>query len=318
MAEPIRMIMDVDTGIDDATAILYALRRPGIRLEAVTTVFGNIDVESSTRNTLQVLELAGRPDIPVAKGAARSLAMPYAHQAAFVHGENGLGEIELPEPTTGPVAESAIDLIIRMVRANPGEITLVPTGTMTNVALAIMQAPDIVPLFREIVLMGGAVLHPGNVTALAEANIYKDPEAARILFQSGAKIKLVGLDVTMQTLLSQEMIEEIAAEGDNAAQVIMAMNRFYLNAYRGFYPGIAGCALHDPLAVAVAEDPSLVTTEWMQLDVDCGHDAARGYTYADRRMGFPLKPNVEVCLGVDADRFGQRFVDALSGRERRG
>lgn len=318
MAKPIRMILDVDTGIDDATAILYALRRPGIQLEAVTTVFGNIDVESATRNTLQVLELAGRPEIPVAMGAARSLAMPYAHKASFVHGENGLGEVELPAPSTRPVAESAADLIIRMVRENPGEITLVPTGTMTNVALAIMQAPDIVPLFREIVLMGGAVLHPGNVTALAEANIYKDPEAARILFRSGAKVKLVGLDVTMQTLLSAAMIEQIATEGDNAAQVIMQMNRYYLQAYKGFYPEIAGCALHDPLAVAVAEDPSLVTTQMMQLDVDCGHDAARGQTYADRRKVASIKPNVEVCLEVDADRFAKRFVEALSGREQRG
>lgn len=318
MSEPIRMILDVDTGIDDATAILYALRRPGIRLEAVTTVYGNIDVEAATRNTLQLLELAGRPEIPVARGAARSLVRPYEEKATSIHGENGLGEVELPAPSIRPVAESAVDLLIRMARANPGQITLVPTGTLTNVALAIQQEPEVATLFKEIVLMGGAVLHPGNVTALAEANIYKDPEAARVLFRSGAKIKLVGLDVTMQTLLTPAMIEFIAAAGDEAAQVVMAMNRYYLKAYESFYPGIAGCALHDPLAVAVAEDPSLVRAEPMQLDVDCGDDAARGLTFADRRRGGSSRPNVDVCLDVEADRFVRRLVEALSGREYHG
>jgi purine nucleosidase len=306
------MVLDVDTGIDDAMAILYALSRPAIKLEAVTTVFGNIDVESATRNTLQLLELAGRSDVPVAAGCARSLTRPYTKKASRVHGENGVGNVELPAPHVHPVATHAVDFLRELVRANPGEITLVPVGPLTNVATLFLQAPDVAPLFREIVIMGGAVLHPGNASAVAEANIWNDPEAARIVFHSGARIKLVGLDVTMKTLFSAAMVEHVAANGSRAAATLMQMSHFYLEAYESFYPGIGGCALHDPLAVAVAEDASLVGTEAMFVDVECTGELTRGQTVADRRRIAGVVPNMAVCMTVDADRFTRRFVDALA------
>lgn len=312
MSNPCRMILDLDTGIDDAMALLYALRRPGIKLEGVTTTHGNIDVFSATRNTLQLLEAAGRTDVPVAQGAERSLMKPFTKKGSRVHGENGIGNVELPRPTTGPVAEHAADFLIRMARENPGEITLVPTGPLTNIALMLLKAPDVAQLFKAIVIMGGAVLHPGNASALAEANIWNDPEAARIVFQSGAKITLVGLDVTMQTLFTPAMVDQITAHGDKPARIVMEMTHYYLDAYQSFYPGIAGCALHDPLAVAVAEDPTLVQTQAMQLDVECTGELTRGFTFADRRKIAGLKPNVDVCLGVDVDRFTNRFIEALS------
>lgn len=313
MSNPCRMILDLDTGIDDAMALLYALRRPGIKVEGVTTTHGNTDVSSATRNTLQLLEAAGRTDILVAQGAERSMLKPYTKKGHLFHGENGIGNVELPQPTTRPAAEHAVDFLIRMARENPGEITLVPTGPLTNIALMLLKAPDVARLFKAIVLMGGAVLHPGNTTALAEANIWHDPEAARILFQSGAKITMVGLDVTMQTLFTPAMADQIADQGDEPARIVMAMTRFYLDAYETFYPGIAGCALHDPLAVAVAEDPTLVKTAAMQVEVECTGELTRGLTFADRRQIAGLKPNVDVCLEVDVERFTKRFMEALSG-----
>lgn len=293
-------------------AVLYALRRPGIRLEAVTTTQGNTNVAQATANTLQLLALAGRPEIPVATGAARSIAWAYTKEGSKIHGENGIGNVNLPAVQSSPVAEHAVDLLIRMARAHPGELTLVPTGPLTNVALMLLKAPETATLFREMVIMGGAVLCPGNASALAEANIFNDPEAARIVFGSGAKITLVGLDVTMQTLLTPAMVDAVAAKGDPAARAVMAMTRFYLEAYESAYPGIGGCALHDPLAVAIAEDPTLVRTEAMQVEVECGGEHSRGLTFAERRHGRQIESNMKVCLDVDAARFTERFIATLS------
>jgi purine nucleosidase len=312
----LRMILDVDTGIDDALAIALALRRPGIALEAVTTVYGNIDVAAATRNTLQILELAGRADIPVAAGAARSLTRPYLRKASHIHGANGIGEVALPPPSRAAVAESAADLIIRLARENPGAITLVPVGPMTNVALALMKAPEIARLLDRIVLMGGSLHHPGVPgipSPMADANFFNDPEAARIVFQSGARVTMVGMDVTMQTLFTGAMMDALDARGDALTRAVVAASRFYLAAYRAQYPDITGCALHDPLAVAVAEDPSLVTVEAMQCDVECLGEITRGQVVADRRRTGKTVPNVDVAVGVDVPRFMDVFLGALAG-----
>jgi purine nucleosidase len=156
-----RMIIDVDTGIDDAMAIFYAVRRPGIKLEALTTTFGNTDTALATTNTLRMLELLGRPEIPVAKGVARSLVDPYVRRADHVHGSNAIGDVELPEPKIRATDEHASDLIIRMAKENPGEITLCPVGPVTNVALALAKAPEIARLVRKVVIMGSTIFHPG-------------------------------------------------------------------------------------------------------------------------------------------------------------
>ena len=253
------MIIDVDTGIDDAMAIFYAVRRPGIKPEALTTTFGNTDTAITTNNTLRILELLGRPDIPVAKGVARSLVHPYVRRADHVHGSNAIGDVKLPEPKTRATDEHAGDLIIRMAKENPGEIALCPVGPLTNVALAIVKAPEIAKLLRKIVIMGSTIFHPGihgPTAPMVDANFANDPEAAHIVLRSGADITLVGMDVTMTTLFSTEKMDEVAREGDEAAKTLMAMTAFYVNAYKRMYPGIRGCGLHDPLAVAVAEDPN--------------------------------------------------------------
>jgi purine nucleosidase len=317
MADLCRMILDVDTGVDDAMAILYALNRPGIRLEALTTTFGNTDVDTATANTLRILELAGRDDIPVARGPGRSLLKPFVKGAEHVHGRNGLGDIVLPDPKGKAVAEHASDLMIRMARENPGEITLCPVGPITNVAIALAKAPDIAPLFKEIVVMGSTLYHPGIQgipTSMADANFWNDPEAAQIVLRSGAKIALVGMDVTMKAPLTKSMREEIARQGGQVGATMMKIADFYVRSYQTMYPGIDGCGLHDPLAVAIAEDPTLATVERMCVDIELSGALTRGATIADQRRSVaPERRNANVCLKVDGERFSRRFVDALKG-----
>jgi purine nucleosidase len=311
------MIIDVDPGIDDAMAIFYAVRQPGITLEALTTTFGNTDTAIATGNTLRVLELLGRPDIPVAKGVGRSLIHPYVRRADHVHGSNAIGDIKLPEPKIRPTDEHASDLIIRMAKENPGEITLCPVGPVTNLALALVKAPETARLLRKIVVMGSTIFHPGihgPAAPMVDANFANDPEAAHIVLQSGADITLVGMDVTMTTLFSAEMIDDIAREGDQAAKMLMRMTKFYVKAYTSMYPGIAGCGLHDPLAVAVAEDPSLARTERMFVDVELHGELTRGQTIADRRLTAVARHNADVCMDIDRPRFLANFLAAIKGR----
>ncbi len=311
MTEPCRIILDVDTGIDDAMAIFYALRRPGIALEALTTTFGNTDTVIATENTLKILELLGRPEIPVAAGVGRSLIRPYRRMADHVHGSNGLGDIELPAPKIKASDEHAIDLMIRVIKENPGEITLVPVGPITNVALALTKAPEIAKLARGIVVMGSTILHPGihgPVSPMVDANFANDPEAAHIVLQAGANVTLVGMDVTMTTLLTDEMRAEIVAAGDPASTTLMAITEFYVNSYKTMYPGIRGCGLHDPLAVAIAEDPSLATMERMYVDIELSGELTRGQTVADRRRTAIDKHNANVCMAIDRPRFEADFV----------
>lgn len=307
-----RLVLDVDTGVDDALALWYAARRPGIKLEAVTTLYGNVDVEQTTRNTLQILELAGLPAVPVAAGAAKALTRPPRVRDFFVHGQNGLGGVALPAPAGRAVGEHAAAFLSRLARANPGELTLVPTGPLTNVALCFLQDPEAARRFKEIVIMGGAVLAPGNITAVAEANIWHDPEAARIVFESGARITLVGLDVTMQVLLSHATADVIAGRGPNS-KTMMDLTRNYIDVYQSWSPGIEGCALHDPLAVAVAEEPGLVQTQPMFVQVECTDGLCRGQTFAERRRMEGIEPNLQVCLGVDRDQFRSRFLEIFQG-----
>lgn len=314
MTATCRMILDVDTGIDDAMAIVYALNHPGIALEAVTTTYGNIDVASATRNTLALLEAAGRSDIAVASGCARSLTRPFLKRGSRIHGANGLGDVDLPLPKTKALDVWGPDLIIERVRANPGELTLVPVGPMTNVAQALMKAPDIAGKLKGLVLMGGTIWHPGVPgipSPVADANFFNDPEAARIVLQSGAPITLVGMDVTMKTKLTAPMMDDIAARGGPAAKITMEAARFYLAAYQAQYPDITYCALHDPLAVAVAQDASVVTLEPMQIDVECVGELTRGQVIPDRRRTGTTVPNAKVAVAVDSDGFEKLFVETM-------
>jgi len=310
-----RIILDVDTGVDDALAILYALGRTDIQLDALTTIYGNLDVESTTRNTIQLLEMAGRADIPVAKGVSRPLTQPFNGGAPHVHGANGFGDVVMPDPVTKPVEIWAPDLLIDMARRYPGEISLLAVSPMTNVAQAIMKAPDIAQKFRQIVMMGSTLQHPGItgvVPPMVDANFHNDPEAARIVLQSGAKLVAVGMDVTMQAKLRAVDMERIAALGGPAAKAAMAASTFYLKAYEGFYPDTDYCCLHDPLAVALAELPEMGSYETLSADIECMGSLTRGQMLPDRRPS-PSNTNiVNVVTDVDFERFSTIFAEAVA------
>jgi len=306
-----RILMDCDTGTDDALAIFYALSRPDLEVVGVTTVFGNTDVAQTTRNTLQILDLAGRADVPVARGAEHPLVGQFTQGAAWIHGRNGLAEVTLPAPARRPVDAPAHEFLLEQLRAAPGEITLVPTGRLTNIATLLRKAPECARLVRRCVLMGGAVAVPGNVTSVAEANIYGDPEAAAVVFDSGMPITMVGLDVTMRAILTEAQIDRLARAGGRALEVVGTVAAFRVQSYKRRDPRIGGCVIHDVLAVDVAADPTIVRTQRWRVDVETNGAHTRGMTVADRRPHTTAQPNADVGVEVDAGRFLERFEERI-------
>lgn len=302
------IIFDVDTGIDDALAMSYALHSPELELLGFTTCFGNVPVDEATRNTLAVLEKVGK-HVPVYAGASRMFTRGEKKVwAKHVHGEDGLGNSLQHHPTTKAESQPAQDFIIEQVKKRPKEITIIAVGPLTNVALSIQKAPEIIPLIKEVIIMGGAVKVPGNVNAYAEANMIADPEAADYVFSSGLNITLVGLDVTLQTLLPKSKLADWRATGKETAQFFADITEFYINYYESYYPGIGGCALHDPLAVGVAIDESLVSAESMNVKVTLeGEELGRTVGNSER------EPKIRVCTEVDAARFLEHFLSRVVG-----
>ncbi|MEH7524311.1 nucleoside hydrolase [Bacillus sp. JJ1503] len=300
------IIFDVDTGIDDALAMSYSINSPELELLGFTTCFGNVPVEEATRNTLTVIEKLGK-NIPVYQGTAQRFVRGEKEVwAKHVHGEDGLGNTLKNEPTSKAKSQFAPDFMIEQVKNRPHEITIIAVGPLTNLALAIQKAPEIIPLVKEVVVMGGAVKVPGNVNAYAEANIFSDPEAADYVFSSGLKVTLVGLDVTLQTLLPLSRVNEWRATGKETAQFFADMTEFYIGYYEKYYPGIAGCGLHDPLAVGVAIDSSFVKTEMMNVKVVLeGEEEGRTIGHLEG------EPKIRVCTEVDADRFLEHFLSRV-------
>lgn len=309
MSEPVPIILDCDPGVDDALAILFAVRSPGCRLLACTTVRGNVDAETGALNALRVLEAAGAGDVPVAVGCDRWLVEPPG-DARLVHGEDGLGNTFLPPPRGRPVEEHAVDLIVRLTRERPGEVVLVAVGPLTNLAVALARDPQLPRRVREVVVMGGAARCPGNVGPVAEANVAHDPEAAAAVFAAGWRLTMVGLDVTMRAVLEEEDAQRLAASDDPAGRLAARIVPHYMEFYRRVF-GRQACALHDPLAVAVALDRSLVRTVRARVEVETAGRFTRGMTVVDLRPHAPGEPNAEVCLEVEADRFKRRLLERL-------
>ncbi|MDP4099074.1 nucleoside hydrolase [Paenibacillus sp. P96] len=308
-----RIILDVDTGIDDALAIGYAVHSPELELLGLTTTFGNISLPEATRNSLVLLEKLNK-EIPVYEGAdkpyARELFKPYVRH---IHGEDGIGNCFSSHPLRSAAAEHAADFIIQQARKYPRELTVIAVGPLTNMALALDRCPELPELLDRLIIMGGAVTVPGNVKPTAEANIYADPEAAEYVLTAGFKLTLVGLDVTMQTLLPQSAVDAWRDQGSELAEFMADMTDFYMQAYQDFKPGIAGCALHDPLAVGVAIAPDFVTTQPMYVAVDTGDSPTVGRTYeisADEASTGAGK-TIDVCVEVDAERFLQHFLGRI-------
>ena len=310
-----KIILDLDTGIDDTLALSYVLGSPDAELIGITGTYGNVVLDQGVDNDLRLLSMYGREDIPVFKGidhpsTADSFSVP--PDSEIFHGANGTGNIEIPARTDRRASQqSSVDFIIDAVRRYPkDELAVVPTGALTTIAAALEKAPDIVDRIS-IVMMGGTLTQPGNVGPFAEANINQDPEAANRVFATTADITMVGLDVTTQALMSREDTEALRATGTKAGRFLADMTDYYIDISEkesGVYLG--GCNLHDPLAAAVAIDPSLVTTFATNLMVET-EGPQRARTIGDPSRLLDTVKNTKVALSVDTERFTRRFMDRL-------
>ena len=321
-----KIILDTDPGTDDAMAMMLALDSPELEVRAITVVPGNVTAAQGLDNALRMVSLANRCDIPVAGGAQHPLLQKLI-TAEFWHGQNGLANIQLPPSNCTVDALFAPDLIIQMVHGSPHEITLVPVGPLTNIALAVLKDPSIVPLVKEVILMGGSI-SGGNVNAAAEANIYNDPEAAQIVFQAGWPLTMVGLDVGDKTLLTQQYLDQLGRTHGPVNDFIYGVAKYLVDLSARF--NSPGTPMYDPLAVGVAIDSSLVKAPAMHVDVETKGEFTRGETVANRH-GYVernvlhgdryiieglgrVEPNAKVCVDVDANRFLQLFVARIQGK----
>lgn len=322
------LILDVDTGIDDALALLYACASPEAELVAVTCLAGNAAVADTQRNTRAVLELAGRPDVEVAVGRPVPLLRPL-EITPETHGPRGIGYAEPPDPAMPLSDRFAPELIVAEARRRPGELTLVTLGPLTNLAIAVLIEPALPRLLRRWVAMAGAFRVPGNTTPVAEWNVHCDPEAARIAFgawqaavdadPAAPRALVMGLDVTERARLlpaDVAVLTDRAGTGPVTAFLADAL-RFYFE-FHERYDGFYGAFIHDPLVTAAALDPSLVRTEPAAVDVDSSGGPGDGQTIADWRRVRGRTPNADVAVGADADEFLRRLVvrvgDLAAGR----
>ena len=296
-----KIILDLDTGIDDAMALAYALAHPDLELIGVTGTYGNVPVELGVRNSLALLELLGADDVPVFVGPVRE-GFQVADISAFIHGRNGLGEVLLPPPRRAPQGD-AVDFLLQSVREHGDDLVIVPTGPSTSCAAAMRKDPEFARN-AHLVMMGGALTVPGNVTPYAEANVWQDPEATDYVFRHARDLTVVGLDVTLRTLLTKEHTRQWRTS--HAGRVFADIVDYYIGAYATTSPHLGGCGLHDPLAVAVAADPSLVTC--LEMNLRCEEN---GRTIGDpERLGEAA--TTRVAVGVDAPRFVDDLMSKLT------
>ncbi len=345
---PSRVIIDTDPGVDDALALLLAMRSPELKIEGITAVAGNVPLELTLPNALRMVEISGRTEIPVAAGAKAPLLRRLV-TATYAHGENGLGGAVFPEPKLKPVADPAATFIRQVIREYPGEITLLTIGPLTNIAAALNSDAELAHLVKGLVMMGGS-LSGGNITPAAEFNVYVDPEAARIVFQSGIPITMVGLDVTRKTSLTDEHVRVLEAAQNPVSQAAAVIGRNSLNHNheRGF---LVGPNMHDSLAVAGFLDSSILQLQDYYVDVETTGELTAGETLGysptagDLRrkpgmekeaaaMNMPIRgsaptlasmktspvlrekfvPNAKVAVGVDSAKFFDLLIGRLSGK----
>jgi purine nucleosidase len=307
---PKRILLDTDPGIDDSLAMLLALASPEVSLEGMSIVHGNSSVERGVINALSVLELAGAGHIPVAKGCEVPLVQP-SLLAPETHGDTGLGYAKLPEPRSRPIGRHGCDFLIEKILSNPGEITLVAIGPLTNVAWAIRREPRIVKAVKELIIMGGAIRHEGNTTALAEFNMYVDPHAAHIVYHCGIPITLAPLDVTYQCVLTKPDVDRLLKIESPLTHFIADATRFYME-YHEDNQGIEGCVINDPLALALTFAPELCDYRELYVDVDISGGVSMGKTLAEFYNYGNNKPaNMKVALGVRARDFIELFLERM-------
>lgn len=302
-----KVILDLDTGIDDALALAYALAHPGLELIGVTVTYGNVPVELGVRNTLVLLELLGAGDVPVFAGE-QPAGFQVKPISAFIHGRNGIGDVLLPPPRGQVQQKSAVEFLCRSAREHGEDLVTIPTGPSTTIAAALKAEPALAD--TRIVMMGGALTVPGNVTTWSEANVAQDPAATDFLFRTARDVTMVGLDVTLQTLLTTAETRQWRGLGTRAGRVYADMLDYYIRAYAAIEPDLGGCGLHDPLAVAVAADPSLVTC--FDTNLACETTGTTpGRTIGDVARMQELHKAAHVAVDVDAPRFVAELMDKL-------
>jgi pyrimidine-specific ribonucleoside hydrolase len=306
---PRPVVLDCDPGHDDALAILLACASPALEVLAITTVGGNAGLANTTRNALRVLTLLDRPDVPVAAGADRPLLAEPLVQPAF-HGESGLDGADLPDPAFAVQPESAIELTASIVRKSALPVTLVATGPLTNIALFLRAFPSLRDGIGAISLMGGS-FGIGNTTPAAEFNIWQDPEAAAIVFESGIPILMAGLDVTHQALVLPADVARLDGIGNRTGHVFADLMRFFAIHHRDRY-GWDGPPIHDAVAVGVLVAPWLIDRRRMRVDVVVGEGLTRGRTVGDVEAISGRPPNAEVSLSIDRSAFLDLIVDAVA------
>ena len=303
-----KIILDCDPGHDDAIAILLAAHHPDIDLLAITTVAGNQSLEKTTRNALKVCSLADIHDVPVARGMDRPLVRPAKH-APDIHGESGMDGPHIPEPTIEAAPRHAVDLLIDLLMNSDGDITLVPTGPLTNIAAAIRQQPAIVPKIKAISLMGGAI-GLGNVTPAAEFNIHTDPEAAAIVFACGRPITMVPLEVTHQALATPEVTARLRAAQHPVASFVADLLVFFASTYHKVF-GFPAAPLHDPCAVAAVIDPTIIRAHMMHVEIETSGEWTSGRTVCDVYAKLGKEPNARVGYALEVERFWDMVISMI-------
>lgn len=309
---PTPVILDVDPGHDDAVALMLACGAPELDVRAVTTVAGNVPLRKTTRNALRVLSLIGREDVPVGVGASAPLARPL-RTAENIHGESGLDGPELAEPTFAPDGRGAVRLIADVVEASAEPVTLVPTGPLTNVATFLEEHPRLAGKISRIFLMGGS-MGLGNTTPAAEFNVYVDPEAARIVFESGLPVTMVGLDVTHEAAAGAEEVRRLRALG-RVGEVAAELVTFFTDTYRRVY-GFGAPPIHDAVAVAAVVEPAILETRPMRVEIECQSELTRGETVCDLYGVWGKLPNAEVGVSLERAAFFEvlyRSLEELAG-----
>ncbi len=327
-SRPRRVIIDTDPGVDDALALLLALRSPEIKVEAITVVAGNVPVETGLFNALCIVEVSDSISVPVALGANAPLKRKLVTATEW-HGENGLMGLSLPQPKLKPSSESAIELMGQVIKKSPHQVSIVALGPLTNLALAFKADPQLPALVEEVVLMGGS-LSGGNVSPAAEFNFYVDPEAARIVFHSGVPLTMVGLDVTRKVILTEEHLKVLEASKDKVSEIAARLARNLVSRYKSMGESF-GPAMHDPLAVAAFIDRSLLRLERMHVDIETSGELTAGEALAYRSGSIvssaplldqpvqdsinskTLAANASVGMEVNAAAFFRMFIGRLKG-----
>ncbi|MRI03815.1 nucleoside hydrolase [Lactobacillus reuteri] len=310
-----KMILDLDTGVDDALAIAYALADPEVDLIGIVSSYGNNLLDVCAENSLKLLELLGHTDIPVFKGLPYSCTTDHfdvMQVSKDIHGDNGIGDVELPAPSRALEEQSGVDFYIEAAHKYGKDLIIIPTGPMTNLAAALKKDPEIADLIGNVTFMGGALTVEGNVTPVAEANINQDPKAADEVMKSNLPLTMVGLDVTLRTLLTKNETKQWRELGTASGKAFADITDFYIDAYYNLDIDKRGCALHDPLAVGVGIDPSFVSTISLFMKVVYQEGPYYGRTIGDNAKLNDPNPNVKVAVNVDKERYLKAFMDRLN------